>query len=84
MNSKEMHPRREQLHDTYHEAVMPGAGWVWTFHGSHVFIIIAAGTGICLRAVKMLVLDFDRASRASKVGKLLEADAWLHLDSSTF
>ena len=41
-------------------------------------IALAAGTGNCLRAVKMLVPFFNGASKRCKVGKLLEAEARLH------
>ena len=38
-----------------------------------------AGTGNCLRTVKLLAPDFSGASQRAKVGKLLEAAAGRHL-----
>ena len=38
----------------------------------------AAGTGNCLRAVRLLAPAFNRASWQRKVGKILEADTRLH------
>ena len=42
-------------------------------------IALAAGTGNCLRAVKLLVPEFNGASQCCKVGKILDADARLHV-----
>ena len=41
-----------------------------------------AGTGNCLRTVKLLAPDFSGASQRAKVGKLLEAAAGRHLTRS--
>eukprot|EP00439_Symbiodinium_sp_Y106_P053113 s426_g7.t1 len=80
VSNKEARLRLERLHDAYHDAVMPGAGWSETSVGFDTRIAVTAGTGNCLRATRMLVPEFNRASRANKVGKLLEAATRPQLD----